>query len=35
MEGPITIVYGIKKKLWRAFSSMMIKQPKLVQLDKV
>jgi hypothetical protein len=35
MEEPITIVYGIKTKVWSAFSSMTIKQPKLAQLDKV
>jgi len=35
MEGLITIVYGIKTKVWRAFSSMIIEQPKLAQLDKV
>jgi hypothetical protein len=34
-EGPITIVYGIKTVVWRAFSSMTIKQPKLAQVDKV
>jgi len=34
MEEPTTIIYGIKTKVWRAFLSMTIKQPKPAQLDQ-
>jgi hypothetical protein len=35
MEEPITIVYGIKTKGWRASSCKTMKEPKLAKFDKV